>query len=161
MRMGILIASCLLLAGCPTPVKHQKGGSSEISVPVVRVVQPENPLGPSTSNWVEVTVTTAPDGTVVRSERRISTSVGGSQDLADIITEYMQGKYFKSLLTALGLAAAAWWMYRKQWEWLATGLLAAAIIALLYGSMAGLAAAALSTVAIVVAYFKTSLTRLP
>jgi preprotein translocase subunit SecF len=154
-----IVTVTLLLFGCQTP--HQRGGGSEvvapsIHVPIIRVVQPENPLGASGSTFEEVTTTTAPDGTRVETKRIITTEVGGSQDLAKIIKEAAAAKHTRSILMAVGLLLAAWWMYRHQWPLVAAILAVGAVVAISFGWAWGLAAIGAAAIA-AMAYWKSKL----
>jgi Ca2+-dependent lipid-binding protein len=135
-----ILAQCFILvflAGCWTPIqRHQKGGGSEMEIPAtvprIVVTQPENPEGSSGSSFIEKVETTSPDGTKVVTERKISTNISGSQDLAKIMKEYMGSQYFKNILSAVALCLIGFY-FRKDWPTVAVVLFGGAAVSLIFG----------------------------
>jgi hypothetical protein len=167
----MLSLAVLFGGGCKTaPPSHQKGGSTmqslshllsadqEYSVPAPLpnaptqiLQQPENPEGTSVQSLVRTTTTTQPDGSVTTTTERAETSIGGSQDLADIIKEYLGAEYMKRLSIALIMALIAF-KVRREWPMIA-GVLAIGALIVAYFGLAYVVAISSAAGGLFVAYY--------
>lgn len=162
LRLVILVTLILVSAfGCGNPkaAKQRGGGTSQgfvtdgdFGVPAPpdvapapsmgmkqSLAQPENPEGESRQTMSEERTEVRPDGTVVRTVRKASTELGGSQDVADILKAYASGEYAKRMLLALFLGALAWFG-RREWPVAAGVLAAGAVATAFFGPVAALCA---------------------
>lgn len=140
--MKILTLSFLSIALVSCPARHQEGGDATTEVPQAEfptrmsIHQPENPEGTSSMDYEQTKTLVHPDGTVETVTTRTATAIGGSQDLSKIIKEYAGSEYFKGLASGLGMILAAWWMYRKEWEMVATILAIAGVFCIFWSWLA-------------------------
>lgn len=102
------------------------------NAPTQMLQQPENPEGASVQSLVRTTTTTQPDGSVTTTIERAETSIGGSQDLADIMKEYLGAEYMKRLSIALIMALIAF-KVRREWPIIAGVLAIGALIVAYFG----------------------------
>jgi len=120
----VAILPALFLNACATP-RHQKGGQTSQSLGTPAVYEPatpatqtlaqsENPKEVSTQEIRETVTTTAPTGEVVTTVKHAKTTLGGSQDLAEIMKEYTGSEYVKRIALALILGCIAF-AVRKEW----------------------------------------------
>jgi hypothetical protein len=149
MQHSLILVMMILLCGftsCSIQ-RHQKGGGATTEVQQGRpapkpdnidipdnvnfvggpelhmgINQPENPEGVSTMSSKQTTTTVYPDGVIVIANTETQSSIGGSQELKEIVEAYVKSDYFKGLLIALALAVGAWMMYKKDWP-LGAGIL--------------------------------------
>lgn len=163
MKTIFAIALVLALAGCGTVAKHQKGGITTQSLgtpatptapatpPQQSLAQPENPKEVSTQEIRETVTTTAPTGEVVTTVKHAKTTLGGSQDLAEIMKEYAASEYTRRIVLALILAGVAYFV-RNDWPSLQWVFGIGAVCVAFFGPLAVIGVAGLGA-GIVLAYY--------
>lgn len=162
-----IVIACTLIAvilfGCKTSPRYQKGGTTTQSFPALSapmqvsqpapapapaegqsqtLAQPENAQGPSKQDMVEERTVMHPDGSVERTKRTAATVIGGSQSLTDILKTYYDDQYTRRLVLAILLGLAAWYL-RNEWPVKAGVLAAGAVLTAFFGPVAAAIAASI------------------
>lgn len=133
----------LFAGGCATAPPPPKGGTATQALPPAQMAtqelrQPDAPEGQSSQVMVDREVEHRTDGTVVIRERNATTTLGGSQDWAEIVREYARIELLRGALLGIALLIGAVVAWSKGWPTLGLVLGLGAAGSLLVAWWAGL-----------------------
>lgn len=151
----VLAFALLWMCACTAAPPPPRGGTSQQeATPTMRqaMTQPDAPEGMSRQSWSDRQVIHHADGRIEIVERSADTELGGAQDWARIVREYVSADLLKGLFIALGLLIAAVVAWSRGWPIGATVLALGAGASLAFAWWAGLLAVA-AGVLIYTAYY--------
>lgn len=147
MRLALVSAAALLIAGCATAPKPPKGGTAWQDLSRQQMTQPDAPEGMSRLVWHERVTEHRPEGVLVVTERIQETELGGAQDWAAIVREYARADLLKGLFVALALAVVGIVAWSTGWPIVAAILGGGAFASVAFAWWAGPLAAAAGLIA--------------
>lgn len=133
----------IVLTGCAAPAPPQGGASVQSMAAVAAeqsMRQPDAPEGQSTQALIDREVEHRTDGTVIIRERNATTTLGGSQDWAQIVREYGRIGLLRGALLGIALLVGSVVAWSKGWPTLGVVLGGGAAGSLLVAWWAGLIA---------------------